>query len=144
MLHRKCSILNVILYVCLFIGNSRYIRAPNSFIFSFKNKDGLAPFKSNKSNNAYAMYTNRYYGPTFGNGFDIYIASNAGSSSSSYTNFGYGYKLPSGYSAGNSKTRNLLPGSYRFTPNELEVYYFVTRKLTLKILIIYGVIKTTA
>ncbi|XP_046852220.1 uncharacterized protein LOC124445538 [Xenia sp. Carnegie-2017] len=107
-------------------GNSRYMRAANSFIFSFKNKDGLAPFKSNTSNNAYAMYTNRYYGPIFGYGFDIYIANNAGSSSSSYTNFGYGYKLPSGYSAGNSKTRNLLPGSYRFTPNELEVYYFST------------------
>ncbi|XP_046854477.1 uncharacterized protein LOC124447551 [Xenia sp. Carnegie-2017] len=106
-------------------GSSRYIRAPKSFIFSLKNKHGLPPFKSSPTKYPqYAMYTTSSYGPTFGAGHDIYIANNAKSSSSSYTNFGQAYKLPSGYSYGSTKARELLAGSYRFTLDEMEVFYF--------------------
>ena len=70
------------------------------------------------------MYSTSSYGPVFGGGFDIYIANNAKSSSSSYSNFGYSYRAPSGYSYGNTKIKNLLAGSYKFTPDEVEVFYF--------------------
>ena len=49
----------------------------------------------------------------------------SGSSTSSYTNFGYVYRPPSGYSYGSSNTKALLAGSYTFTPSEVEVFYFV-------------------
>ncbi|XP_028405398.1 uncharacterized protein LOC114527885 isoform X2 [Dendronephthya gigantea] len=108
------------------IGSSAsYISSSNSFVFSFRNKDNLSPFKANVyQNNGNAIYTNIGYGPTFGGGHDFYIATNAKSSTSSYSNFGHTYLPPSGYSYASGNTRALLAGSYRFRPSEVEVYYF--------------------
>ncbi|XP_046852219.1 uncharacterized protein LOC124445537 [Xenia sp. Carnegie-2017] len=90
-------------------GSSRYIRASDSFIFSLKNPAGLAPFKSSIYRyQQYAMYTSSSYGPTFGGGHDLKIGNNARTSTSSYTNFGHTYKLPSGYSYASNKAKKLL------------------------------------
>ena len=72
------------------------------------------------------MYNNVGYGPTFGGGHDLYIANNANAGTASYTNFGHTYKPPTGYSYNTVKTKNLLAGTYNFTPSDVEVYYFVS------------------
>ena len=105
-------------------GSSRYIQSSNSFIFSLKNKDNLKPFKAPVyPNSGHAIYTSNGYGLIFGGGHDIYITNNAHTSTSSYSNFGYTYRLPSGYSYNQANTRDLLAGSYNFKPSEIEVYY---------------------
>ena len=70
----------------------------------------------------YAIYRYSGYGPTFGGGHDIKIANNANSNTNSYTNFGSGsntYPVPSGV----QNRRTILAGSYKFTPDEVEVFY---------------------
>lgn len=99
-----------------------YQAAPNTFMFSLRNKANLPPFRSellNKSGFATRQYPT--YGPTFGRGDDLYI--NANRNGNSYTNFGRTFQTPPGYHADQLKTRQLLAGSYYFTPTEVEVYY---------------------
>ena len=102
-----------------------WVRAPGSFIYSLRNNDGLAPFKSTLKDEgdqrAILSYTG--YGPTFGRGHDLHIASDARSIIHSYTRFGYTYNLPHGYTYGETNTGSLLGGSYYFTPSEVEVLY---------------------
>jgi hypothetical protein len=89
------------------------------------NKDNLPPFKSPVYRyNVYALYTYAGYGPTFGGGHDIHISNNANANTGSYTNFGYTYRQPSGYTYNTYKVKNLLAGTYKFTPNEVETFYF--------------------
>ena len=88
------------------------------------NKDNLPPFKSPVyRNKGHALYTNAGYGPTFGGGKDIRISNNANANTDSFTNLGRTYRLPSGYSYSSTKARNLLTGTYKFTPNEVETFY---------------------
>jgi hypothetical protein len=106
------------------LGSTGYRRSSNAFIFSFVNKDNLPPFKSPVYRyKGYALYTSAGFGPTFGRGHDIYIVNNANTNIDSYANLGITYRLPSGYSTRSTKARNLLAGSYRFTPNEVETFY---------------------
>jgi len=58
-------------------------------------------------------------GPTFGGAGDIYIADNANSNTRSYTNFGSSYSVPSGV----QDRKTILAGSWKFTPDEVEVFY---------------------
>ena len=67
----------------------------------------------------HAIYRTSGYGPTFGGGSDIYIADNANSNTNSYTNFGWSYSVPSGV----QDKRTILAGTYKFTPDEVEVFY---------------------
>ena len=71
----------------------------------------------------HAIYGDPRYGPTFGSGYDIYIAPHASSNTNSYSNLGHGYSLPAGHSYGGSFTRSFLAGSYNFQPDEVEVFY---------------------
>ena len=113
--------------VPVFLGSSSAWRSSSSnYIFSLRNKNNLSPFRSAVYRNSqYAIYTNPGYGPTFGYGFDLYIANNADKNKNSYANLGYTYRPPSGYSYSSSNTRALLAGSKNFTPTEVEVYYYV-------------------
>lgn len=110
--------------LCLFLKGG-HISAPGSFIYSLRNKDGLAPFKSTlKYGNAQdAVYRLATYGPSFGGGSDLNIADNAGSNTHSHSNFGHTYILPPGYTSGKTNAKSLLGGSYTFTPSESEVLY---------------------
>ena len=92
-------------------------------MFSLQNKDNLPPFKAPVCQNEYAISPNRYYGPTFGGGHDLYIADNPHVNNQSYTGFGHSYKPPQDYHHGSEKANSLLAGSYHFTPNEIEVFY---------------------
>ena len=103
----------------------------SAFLFSLANKPGWQPLKLDQTGAAYsyygyATYSCYSYGPTFGGGHDIYIVSYASTSTSSYTNLGYTYSRPSGYSYGSSNTRSFLAGSYNFQPDEVEVFYETT------------------
>ena len=110
--------------MCLFLTDAS-VSAPGSFMYSLRNNDGIASFKSTlkNENDPYAISRHSSDGPTFGGGFDLYIVNNAGSLSYSYTNFGYTYNLPPGYTYGQTNTRSLLGGTYTFTPSEVEVLY---------------------
>ena len=72
------------------------------------------------------MYSCYDRGPTFGVGYDIYIASYASSNKNSHTNLGNTYSPPSGHSYGSSFTQSFLAGSYTFQPDEVEVFYETT------------------
>ena len=74
------------------------------------NKPGWAPVKLPQTGK-YASYghsirSNNYYGPTFGDGYDIYISK---------------------YASSNSFARTFLAGTYEFTPDEVEVFYETTK-----------------
>ena len=94
-------------------------------MFSLRNKDGLASFQAplNGQKNQYAIYSHPGYGPTFGGGYDLYISDNNNVNQKSYSYFGHTYTLPAGYRHGNKNTKNLLAGSYKFTPSEIEVFH---------------------
>jgi hypothetical protein len=103
-----------------------YTSAPGSFIFSLRNNDDLAPFKAplRDENDVKAIYRHSSgYGPSFGGGLDMCIYDNAGSNTRSGTRFGRSYQLPHAYTFDESNTGSLLPGSYNFTPSQIEVLY---------------------
>lgn len=100
-----------------------YSYSAQSFIFSFKNKDNLDPFKVLVKNLENAIYGNNNYGISFGGGHDIHISNNANGNRNSYNNLGHSYVQPPGYTHGSSEIRNLFAGSYKFQPNEVEVFY---------------------
>ena len=68
---------------------------------------------------AHAIERSRNHGPTFGGGHDIVINDNANSNTNSYANFGHSYSVPSGV----QETKTILAGTYKFTPDEVEVFY---------------------
>ena len=100
--------------MCLFLTDW-YASAPGSFMYSLRNNDGLAQFKSSLRYESPSCAIRRYrnFGPTFGC-CDLYIADNAGSNTNSFTNFGNTYNLPPGYT---------YRGRSYFTPSEVEVLY---------------------
>jgi hypothetical protein len=102
-----------------------YTSAPGSFLFSLRNNDDLAPFKAplRDENDVNAIYRYSGYGPSFGGGLDLFIADNAGSNTRSYTTFGFSYQAPPGYTYWEANTNSLLPGSFNFSPSQIEVLY---------------------
>ena len=92
------------------------------------NKPGWAPLKLNQ-NGKHSNYNSASirgcsnYGPSFGK-FDLQIVSNASSSSNSCSDLGYTYSPPSGHNYASNFAREFLAGSYRFTPQEIETFYF--------------------
>ena len=107
-----------------FKGNGVWGRSNSSFLFSLRNKDGLAPFIANikKGQEHHALYCYSGYGPTFGAGYDLYICNNPHQVSKSYSYFGSSYQLPTGYFCSSEQARNLLAGQYKFLTTEIEVF----------------------
>lgn len=73
------------------VGN--YVKSTASFLFRLRPVMTKYTIKSGRE--AHAIYDNSGYGPTFGAGHDIYVVNNALSSTSSYTNGGNSYNIPS-------------------------------------------------
>ena len=108
------------LFVFLLSDSSgSYGYTSNAFIFSLRNKEGLAPFKSVVTDPSRAIYRKSGYGPTFGSGHDIKIANNAASQSGSFTSFGQSYHAPSEV----KDSTTILAGTTHFTPHDWEVFY---------------------
>ena len=104
----------------------------SSLSLSLVNKPGWQPLKLDQTGKhsyqrSHSIYSCYNSGPAFGGGSDMYIANNAASSTSSYSNLGYTYSPPSGYSYKSSFSRSFLAGSYyKFRPDEVEVFYETT------------------
>ncbi len=81
----------------------------NTFLFSLDYKEC---YFTNDGNNAIYDYSS--YGPTFGSGHDLYIASGCSQNYSSSCNFPYSY--------GGGRCRALSGGYYNFKVHEIEVY----------------------
>jgi hypothetical protein len=73
------------------------------------------PIKSGKT--GHAVYHHSSYGPAFGGGGDLGVASNANTNTSSYCNVGNTYQLPS-----NTNDPHFLTGSRIFKVSEWEVF----------------------
>ena len=86
-----------------------YKADPNAFLFSLEFKEYYPTYDGNN-----AIYDHSSYGPTFGNGNDLYIANSCSNSNSSYCNFPYSYC--------GARQRALSGGVYNFKVNEIEVY----------------------
>ena len=69
------------------------------------------------------MHCGPGYGPTFGEGLDIYISNYASSNGNSLSNLGYTYSPPSGYSYHSTFAQTFLAGTLYFTPDEVETFY---------------------
>ena len=95
---------------------------PNAFIFSLRNNEGLAPFKSMVKYPSSAIYRSSNRGPYFGKGPDFNIANNAGSSGWSSTSLGHSYHAPSEV----KDSTTILAGTHSFAPDDWEVFYLDT------------------
>ena len=74
-------------------SNGNYNYANGSFLFTLTNIHGTEPTKYPITNNYnYAVYHNNSYGPTFGNGHDLYISNNYLNNNSSYAGLGNAYQ----------------------------------------------------
>ena len=95
------------------VGGS-YARAPDSFIFNLSNQK---KFELSDQYNANAIYRHNSYGPVFGGGHDLCLASSCKSNTSSYCN-------KSSYNTGNT---NILGGngSTSFQVSYYEVYQVI-------------------
>ena len=108
-------------------SSCQYRYDSQAFLFSLVNKPGWAPVKLPLYRNyVYALYDCSSYGPTFGNGHDLYVCDYASSLGNSFTYLGYTYTAPSGYSYGSTFTKTFLAGTYHFTPDEVEAFYETT------------------
>jgi hypothetical protein len=67
-------------------------------------------------NASYAIYSQSNYGPTFG-GFDLYVADNCNTNTSSYTSLGTGYVNDTGITA-----TAVFTGEQFFMVKEIEVF----------------------
>ena len=116
-----CWILSI-----LYLGSGcLYQYDSQAFLFSLVNMPGWAPVKLNQTG-LYGYFQSQStlscynYGLIFGGGHDLYIYSH-----NSYSNLGFTYSPPSGYSYESTFTRSFLAGSYQFNPDEIETFYDV-------------------
>ena len=117
------------IFCILYLGyGCSYQYDPQAFLFSLVNLPGWAPVKLNQTGlygylQSHSIYTCYYDGPAFGGGHDLLVYPRY---NLYYTNLGYTYSPPSGYSYGNNFTRSFLAGSYYFNPDEVETFYDTT------------------
>ena len=89
----------------------------NSFIFSLiNNDDGPIVIPCTKQN--CAIYCNIAYGPTFGDGHDLFIDNNSNILRKSFSNLGDSYTHPL-FGLGSSSAKNFLGGSVEFSTSEI-------------------------
>ncbi len=92
-------------------------------MFSLVNEDD-EPIKmdfTNPNDNSMTIYCDELYGPTFGNGCDLFISDEAHSNFTSCSNLGLNFIHPK-YPFDSKKAKKFLAGSYHFQVNEIEVY----------------------
>jgi hypothetical protein len=82
---------------------------------------GAGKMKIDENKCRSAVYSSPRYGPTFGGDHDIYIANNANSRTSSYSNLGLTYSHPE-YEYESNEAKSFLAGSYYFQLSKIEIY----------------------
>ena len=94
-------------------GRYDYKKSTKAWLFSLDEKEKY-PIKNDPKSNIHAIYTNKSYGPTFGNGHDLCVSlNNLGSS-----NLGMAYQRPKE----SSKFQSALGGAFQFKLEEVEIY----------------------
>jgi len=100
-------------------SRNNYVYDQHTFIFTLTNPHGLPPTKYSNTgpshSNAYSIYDNASYGPTFGGGHDIMISGAANSTNCS-SNFPHSFQDISGLG---SKT---FAGGNAFLLSDIEVF----------------------
>jgi len=91
-----------------------WVTSKTSFLFRLRPVTARYPIKSSKTTRAIYAYSS--YGPTFGDGHDLYIVNNALSSSNSHTKGNTAYQFP-----GTSVTYALSDGTYNFKVKDYVV-----------------------
>ena len=130
---RKISQMSLLFHLYFLVGSgSRYWYDSNAFLFSLVNKPGWGPVRlpqtgKYSSRRQYSIEDSPSYGPAFGGGHDMYISDFASSNRNSYSNLGYTYSPPSGYTYSSTFARTFLAGTYQFTPGEIETFYETTQ-----------------
>ena len=107
----------------LFSSLTGYIYSDEAFLFSLKNGVG-GTFKMavQQGKQWWAMGSLSVYGPTFGGGHDLHIADNCHTNNRSYSDLGWTYQLPAGYTRDPPQAQSLLAGSYHFKCDDYEVF----------------------
>ena len=104
----------------------RWLSARSTSLFVLAGKQARrAPVKLNQTglyayNQKHSIYSCYTFGPIFGRGHDLQLYF---LHKSSYSNLGFTYRPPSGYSYRDSFARSFLAGSYHFNPDEIETFY---------------------
>lgn len=108
-------------YLFLISVDSGWKSCTESFLFSLVNASGATPTKMplNGTKNQHGIYCNRGYGPSFGAGHDLHIASGANANSNSYSSLGSTYQCPA-----NANSSTFLAGRSNFSVYEVEVFVF--------------------
>ena len=97
-------------------SSSSFVDAPESFLFLLTNANGNQPTKFSYKNDGKALYNFNSYGPIFGGGADLYIASQSNIYPCSYCNLGVSYTNLLDLGA------NTFTGSQSFQTNEIEIF----------------------
>ena len=100
-------------------STNSYRADPDAFIFSLDASQKFVQYRNFTS----AIYDHSSYGPTFGNGHDIYIASGCKSNTSSYCNNNYVYGFFYSYNMVNVGTQQTT-----FQVTDYEVYLIKINK----------------
>ena len=104
-------------------NSNRYTVDSNAFLFSLRRDGKSYNDKFTIKNDACSLYGNSGYGPIFGKGHDLLICNESNIKTGSFTDFGYSYNSPDGYSYGGNNTKSFLAGNYnQWTTTEIEVY----------------------
>ena len=110
-------------------GYCSYGYSSKAFIYSLTNNNGSGhavynPVKLRVSWYQFAVRRCDSSGPRFG-WDDIFISNNSASNTDSYTDCGWSYPLPPGYSLSGPNCK-FYAGSLYFTPTDIEVFYETT------------------
>lgn len=97
-------------------SNGSWYSDSTAFLFSFDLQKKFTQFQ----NQSYAVYMDPNYGPTFGNGHDIYIASDCNSNTSSHVN------MNTTYSLNDSKLEDMRGSNRNFRVEDYAVYKVLT------------------
>ena len=125
--------MSLLFHLYFVVGSgSRYWYDSKAFLFSLVNKPGWTPVRlpqtgKYSSRRKHSIEDIPLDGPSFGGGHDIHIPGFASSNRNSYSNLGYTYSPPSGYSVYSTFARTFLAGTYNFTPGEIETFYETTQ-----------------
>jgi len=100
-------------------GGGGWKSSSKSFLFSLKDHAGVGPVQMpiKSDSTGYAVQHNSRIVPIFGNGHDLFVASNANANTSSSSSVGSAYQRPS-----NTTNPYFLTGSQHFTVSEHEVF----------------------
>ncbi|CAF0933327.1 unnamed protein product [Rotaria sordida] len=99
-------------------SDDSYKNDPTAFLFTLINPHNIPPTKYgiNYSHAEYAVRHHSRYGPTFGDGHDIYLADGCNWKNSSYTGF------PRSYFDITGKGEITFTGAYNFIISDIEVF----------------------